>query len=216
MQGRISFKPTGAIYRRRKRLSMQKINPSNIVDNLAALGYKAKAGTSTDKTTGEITDVVYINGLGSVNAHLDLSQDPAKFGLKVFGNLKEGYAPAVIGEDGKPVRERVSVNGKMEWQTKRGDPLDAEALSRKNVEIAIKARKEITGAVLAAYMLEANGGDMEALKNGFRLQKYERKGKAATAEAGDDIDAADDFDDAARAKPIAGAPVVRTSPTLAR
>lgn len=161
---------------------MKSVNPHNIVEHLISLGYTAAAGERTDKATGEVTQCVYINGLGQISAFLDLSNDPEKFGLKVFGNLKEGYAPALIGEDGKAIRERVTENGKTKWETKRGTPLDAEALRKKNIEIAIEARREITPAVMMAYLLEAEGGDLALMKKAFRLEKYKPAGREATNE----------------------------------
>ncbi|NBU58318.1 MAG: hypothetical protein EBS23_00780 [Betaproteobacteria bacterium] len=142
-----------------------------------AFGYSAKAGSIKDRKTGEPQDVVFINGLGSINAYLNLSSDPGKFGLKVFGNLPEGYAPVVLDDDGRVIRETVIQNGERITRAKRGEALDAEALKRKNNEISLVARKEISAAVLAAYMLEASGGDLEMLREGFRLQKWERNGQ---------------------------------------
>jgi len=150
------------------------IDHENIVTHLVSFGYTAKAGTLKDQATGEQQPVVFVNGLGSINAYLNLSDDPKKFGLKIFGNLQDGYAPVVLNDEGEPIRETVRVNGQPVSRAKRGEPLAADALKRKNNEISISARKEITAAVLAAYMLEAAGGDMEKIKAGFRLQKWER------------------------------------------
>ena len=190
---------------------MIKLNPDNIAQHLISLGYSAKAGTITDKKSGEAVDVVYINGLGSINAYLSLSPDPAKFGLKVFGNLQEGYAPVVLDGDGEVVRETVTEGGQQITRAKRGESLDAASLKRKNDQISITARKEITGAVIAAYMLEASGGDLGLLKDGFRLQKWERTGPRNAADGDDGIDAAGEF--AGAAAPQAKA---RPAPTVKR
>jgi len=159
-----------------------KTSADNIAQHLTALGYSAKPGSIKDRKTGEPQDVVFINGLGSINAYLNLSSDPAKFGLKVFGNLPEGYAPVVIDDNGQVIRETVIQNGERITRAKRGEPLDAEALKRKNNEISLVARKEISAAVLAAYMLEVAGGDIEMLREGFRLQKWERNGQKPALE----------------------------------
>jgi hypothetical protein len=161
------------------------ISAENIAQHLVAFGYSAKAGSIKDKKSGEPQDVVFINGLGSINAYLNLSSDPAKFGLKVFGNLQDGYAPVVLDGKGQVVRETVVRDGTTITRAKRGDALDAEALKRKNNEISLVARKEISAAVLAAYMLEAAGGDIELIREGFRLQKWERSAPKATSEGGD-------------------------------
>jgi hypothetical protein len=70
------------------------LNPDNIAQHLVVFGYQAKAGTMTDKKTGHAQNVVFINGLGSINAYLNLSDESDRFGLKVFGNLQSGYAPS--------------------------------------------------------------------------------------------------------------------------
>jgi len=158
------------------------ISPENVAQHLTAFGYQAKAGTMTDKKTGEAQPVVFVNGLGSINAYLNLSDDPTKFGLKVFGNLPEGYAPVVLDGSGELVRETVIQNGQSVTRAKRGEPLSPEALKRKNNEISLVARKEISAAVLAAYMLEVAGGDIEMLREGFRLQKWERNGQKPALE----------------------------------
>lgn len=190
---------------------MIKLNPDNIAQHLISLGYSAKAGTITDKKSGDAVDVVFINGLGSINAYLSLSPDPAKFGLKVFGNLQEGYAPVVLDGDGEVVRETVTEGGQSVTRAKRGQSLDAASLKRKNDQISITARKEITGAVIAAYMLEASGGDLGLLKDGFRLQKWERSGPRNAADGDDAIDASGEF--AGAAAPEAKA---RSAPTAKR
>jgi hypothetical protein len=161
---------------------------------MIAMGYSAKAGTIKDKKTGEPQDVVFINGLGQINAYLNLSSDPTKFGLKVFGNLQDGYAPVLVGANGQVVRETVSRDGSIVTRAKRGEPLDAETLKRKNNEISLIARKDITAAALAAYMLEVGGGDLELIRDGFRLQKWERSSPKVTAEGGEveDITSAPD------------------------
>ena len=190
---------------------MIKLNPDNIAQHLISLGYSAKAGTIKDKKTGDAVDVVFINGLGSINAYLSLSPDPARFGLKVFGNLQEGYAPVVLDDGGDVVRETVTEGGQAVTRAKRGEPLDAASLKRKNDQISIAARKEITGAVLAAYMLEVSGGDLAQLKDGFRLQKWERSGPRSTADGDEAIDVAGEF--AGAAAPEAKA---RPAPTVKR
>ena len=179
---------------------MMTLNPDNIAQHLVTFGYSAKAGSIKDKKTGEAVDVVFVNGLGSINAYLNLSHDPAKFGLKIFGDLQTGYAPVVLDDNGEVVRETVVENGKTVTRAKRGEPLDAASLKRKNDQISIAARKEITGAVLAAYILEASGGDLELLKDGFRLQKWERSGPRNTADGDDGIDASGEFATAAAPK----------------
>jgi hypothetical protein len=193
------------------------INPENIAQHLTSFGYQAKAGTITDKKTGEPQPVVFVNGLGKVNAYLNLSSDPDKFGLKVFGNLEEGYAPVVLDSHGGVVRENVTVNGKPVNRAKRGEPLSAEALKRKNTEISISARKEISAAVLAAYMLEVGGGDLQLIKDGFRLQKWERSGQKSTAEHADsgetDVDASARFNEAAEPADDATATAVTATAT---
>ena len=88
-----------------------KLNSENIASHLITFGYSAKAGTIKDKKTGESQDVVFINGLGNINAYLNLSDDPKKFGLKVFGNLQEGYAPVILDGNGDVVREGPSLFG---------------------------------------------------------------------------------------------------------
>lgn len=158
------------------------LNADNIAQHLVSFGYQAKPGTITDKKTGEIQNVVFVNGLGSINAYLNLSEDPTKFGLKVFGNLQDGYAPVVLDGNGDVIRETVTQNGQSVTRSKRGEPLSAEALKRKNNEISLTARKEITAAVLAAYMLEVGGGDLEKIREGFRLQKWERSSPKPTSE----------------------------------
>ncbi len=182
---------------------MMKLIPENIAQHLTSFGYSAKAGTIKDKKTGEASDVVFVNGLGSINAYLNLSSDPGKFGLKVFGNLQEGYAHVILDGNGDVVRETVDVNGETVTRAKRGEPLDAAGLKRKNDQISLTARKEITGAVMAAYMLEASGGDLELLKDGFRLQKWERTGLRHAADGDDAIDASGEFAAAAALKPAA-------------
>lgn len=173
----------------------------NVAQHLVSFGYSAKPGSITDKKTGDIQPVVFINGLGSINAYLDLSDDPAKFGLKVFGNLQEGYAPVVLDEKGEVIRETIVQNGQRVTRAKRGEPLDAEALKRKNNEISLTARKDITAAVLAAYVLEVAGGDLEKLREGFRLQKWERaapKNATEVADMGEPTpDASAEFNNAA-------------------
>lgn len=177
------------------------LNADNIAQHLTAFGYSAKPGTITEKKTGEAQSVVFINGLGSINAYLNLSDDPAKFGLKVFGNLQEGYAPVVLDEKGEVIRETITQNGQSVTRAKRGEALDAEALKRKNNDISLTARKDITAAVLAAYMLEVGGGDLEKIREGFRLQKWERPGPRTSAEATDmgetTVDASVEFSKAA-------------------
>jgi hypothetical protein len=179
------------------------ISAENIAQHLVAFGYSAKAGSIKDKKSGEPQDVVFINGLGSINAYLNLSSDPAKFGLKVFGTLQEGYAPVVLDGKGQVVRETLVSDGKSVTRAKRGEPLDAESLKRKNNEISLVARREISAAVLAAYMLEAAGGDFELIREGFRLQKWERSAPKATAEGGEfedvghSVDVSADFAEAA-------------------
>lgn len=176
---------------------MIQLNPDNIAQHLISFGYSAKAGSIKDKHTGEPVDVVFINGLGSINAYLNLSNDPAKFGLKVFGNLQPGYAPVELDANGEITRVTVVENGKSVSRAKRGEQLDAEALKRKNDQISIAARKEITGAVLAAYVLEASGGDLGLLKDGFRLQKWERSGQRYAVDGDDAVDASGEFATAA-------------------
>ena len=180
------------------------INPDNIAQHLTAFGYQAKAGTITDKKTGEPQPVIFVNGLGSINAYLNLSEGPTKFGLKVFGNLPEGYAPVVLDGSGDLVRETVVQNGQSVTRAKRGEPLTAEALKRKNNEISLAARKEITAAVLAAYMLEVGGGDIEKIREGFRLQKWERSAQKPSADMVDTAeltpDASTDFNSAVTAE----------------
>lgn len=161
------------------------VSSENIAQHLVAFGYTAKPGTLTDKKTGDVQQVVFINGLGSINAYINLSDDPAKFGLKVFGNLQEGYAPVLLDASGEVIRETITQNGETVTRAKRGEPLDAEALKRKNTEISLTARKEITGAVLAAYMLEVGGGDLEKVRDGFRLQKWTRSERKLDSEAGE-------------------------------
>lgn len=168
------------------------LNPESIAQHLSALGYQAKAGSLTDKKSGEPQSVVFINGLGSINAYLNLSEDPSKFGLKVFGNLPEGYAPVVLDAQGEVLRETVTQNGQTITRAKRGEPLSPEALKRKNNEISLAARKEITAAVLAAYMLEVGGGDIEKIREGFRLQKWERSTQKPSAEIIDTVDVTPD------------------------
>jgi hypothetical protein len=150
------------------------VNPENIAQHLISFGYSAKAGTVKDKVTGQATPAVFVNGLGSINAYLNLSDDPKKFGLKVFGNLQPGYSPIRLDENGDVLRETVDESGETVTRAMRGDPLDPTALKRKNNEISLSARREITGAVLAAYMLEVGGGDLELVRDGFRLQKWDR------------------------------------------
>jgi hypothetical protein len=152
------------------------ISSENIAQHLSSFGYSAKAGSIRDKATGEPQPVVFINGLGTINAYLNLSPDPAKFGLKVFGNLQPGYSPVVFDAQGNVVRETVRENGEPVTRAVRGQPLDEEALKKKNIEIGLAARKDITAAVLAAYMLEVGGGDLQLIREGFRLQKWERSG----------------------------------------
>jgi|GEM_PF-6387155 len=173
---------------------MINLNPENIAQHLVSFGYSAKAGTIADKKTGEAQPVVFINGLGSINAYLNLSEDPAKFGLKVFGNLQPGYAPVVLDENGEVVRVTVIDHGQRTTRAKRGEPLDAEALKRKNNEISLAARKEISAAVLAAYMLELGGGDLEKIRDGFRLQKWDRS--ATPKPSADLVDLAEPTPDA--------------------
>ncbi len=188
------------------------LSAENIAQHLVAFGYAAKPGSIKDKKTGEAQDVVFINGLGSINAYLNLSSDPAKFGLKVFGNLPDGYAPVVLDQSGRVIRETVSQNGETVTRARRGSPLDADALKRKNNEISLTARKEISAAVLAAYMLEVGGGDLELIREGFRLQKWERKDPKSTVEGGD-IDEAgtgthltNEFNEAAAPAPASEVP----------
>ena len=179
------------------------VSPENIAQHLVTFGYQAKPGIITDKKSGETQNVVFVNGLGSINAYLNLSDDPAKFGLKVFGNLQEGYAPVVLDDNGEVIRGTIAQNGQSVTRAKRGEPLDAEALKRKNNEISLTARKEISAAVLAAYMLEVGGGDLEKIREGFRLQKWERQAPRNSAEAGDigesHIDLSQEFRNAAAA-----------------
>lgn len=180
------------------------LNPESIAQHLVSFGYSAKAGSIADKKTGEAQPVVFINGLGSINAYLNLSDDPAKFGLKVFGNLQPGYAPVVLSENGDVQRVTVIENGQRTTRAKRGDALDADALKRKNIEISLAARKEISAAVLAAYMLELGGGDLEKIRDGFRLQKWDRSaGPKPSADAHDFAeptpDASEVFNDVAPA-----------------
>jgi hypothetical protein len=194
---------------------MMTLNPDNIAQHLISFGYSAKAGTIADKKTGEAQPVVFINGLGSINAYLNLSEDPAKFGLKVFGNLQPGYAPVVLDENGEVMRVTVIDNGQRTTRAKRGEPLDAEALKRKNNEISLAARKEISAAVLAAYMLELGGGDLEKIRDGFRLQKWDRSAAPKSSVEAVDLaepapDASEVFNDVAppeaAAEPGDGAP----------
>lgn len=204
-QGGIFLKPLIAKLRRKS--IIMTISPENVAQHLKSMGYSAKAGTMTDRKTGEPQQVVYINGLGSINAYLNLSPDPEKFGLKVFGNLQDGYAPVVLDDHGELVRETVMSNGQRVTRAKRGEPLDAEGLKQKNNEISLAARKEITAAVLAAYMLEVGGGDLDLIRSGFRLQKWERPGTKASAEAtemGDATiaDASAAFEAAAEDRPV--------------
>lgn len=183
------------------------LSADNIAQHLVAFGYAAKPGSIKDKKTGESQDVVFVNGLGSINAYLNLSSDPTKFGLKVFGNLPDGYAPVVLDQSGRVIRETVTQNGETVTRAKRGAPLDADALKRKNNEISLTARKEISAAVLAAYMLEVGGGDLELIREGFRLQKWERKEPKNTADAGENeetgttVDLTSDFNEAADPAP---------------
>lgn len=165
------------------------INLENMAAHLQAMGYKAKAKSFT-RQSGEVADIVEISGLGAVNAFYEQHIDPSKSGLKVFGDLGDTYAPAVIDpETGRAVRERVYIDGKPEWKTKRGAPLDAESLKRKNTEIAFKAMDKIKAAVLAAYLIEAEGGDLADFKDAFKLQKYEARGRDADHDGlGDDFD----------------------------
>ena len=179
-----------------------KLNSENTASHLIAFGYSAKAGTIKDKKTGESQDVVFINGLGSINAYLNLSDDPKKFGLKLFGSLQPGYAPVIVDESGDAVRETVDVDSETVTRAKRGAPLDAAGLKRKNNEISLTARQQITGAVLAAFVLEASGGDIELLKDGFRLQKWDRSSPRHSAEGDDQIDASGEFAQAATPKPV--------------
>lgn len=104
---------------------MTTLNPDNIAQHLVTMGYSAKAGSITDKATGKPQPVVFINGLGTINAYLNLSDDPAKFGLKVFGNLQDGYAPVVLDESGQVIRETVRQNGQSP-PASRGSPSPAE------------------------------------------------------------------------------------------
>lgn len=174
------------------------LNAENIAQHLIAFGYTAKPGTITDKKTGEAQSVVFVNGLGSINAYLNLSEDPTKFGLKVFGNLQDGYAPVVFDTNGQVLYETVHENGKTVTRSKRGERLDPDSLKRKNNEISLTARKDITAAVLAAYMLEVGGGDLEKIRDGFRLQKWERPAPRHSVEAGEtETDASAAFSQAA-------------------
>lgn len=163
---------------------LKPISLENMASHLQAMGYDAKA-KSFVRNSGELADIVEINGLGSINAYFEQNPvDPAKSGLKVFGNLQPGYAPVLTDDDGNTIRERIVVNGKPEWGNKRGTPLDDEALKKKNNQIAMKAREQLSGAVVAAYLIEANGGDLDSVKNAFRLQKYERPtGPSAKADS---------------------------------
>jgi hypothetical protein len=136
------------------------------------------------------------------------SEKRTRRGLGFTTTSKPGYAERVYGDDGEPIREQIIVNGMKKFDFKRGEPLTDEQLKKKNNYIAMKARKDIIGAVVAAYMIEANGGDLDAVKNAFRLQKYEpsRDGVAADADAADTSDGID-------TKEAATAPIVK--PTAA-
>lgn len=159
------------------------VNPENIAQHLISFGYAAKAGVIKDKATGLSNPAVFVNGLGSINAYLNLSDDPKKFGLKVFGNLQAGYSPVVLDANGDVIRETVDQSGETVTRAMRGEPLNPAALKRKNNEISLASRREITGAVLAAYMLEIGGGDLELIRDGFRLQKWDRNAARPSVDA---------------------------------
>lgn len=171
---------------------MTRYNLDNIAEHLKYMGYNAKAKSFT-RESGEIAEIVEFRLGSHVNAYLDFSHNAMTPELKVFGNLKDGYAPVLTDEGGKALRYKTVEEGREVWKARRGEKLDTAALKKKNGKIAVQVRKDITGPALAAFLIEAHGGDLPAVKSGFRLQKWEpTRGQDATEEnTGGELDGFD-------------------------
>ncbi|MFT4117891.1 hypothetical protein [Bradyrhizobium sp.] len=127
----------------------------------------------TDGYPVEVVSRVYIDANEQTESYYDLSTDPMKHGLFVFGILKEAYRP-LLNDAGEVVKERVMADGGDVWRPMRGAPLSPEELYTLNMRNALATRYEITGAVLAS-VTAATGSriDFATMRQAFRLWRLE-------------------------------------------
>jgi hypothetical protein len=127
----------------------------------------------TDDCPTEIVSRVYINANAETEAYYDLSPDPMKHGLFVFGILEEAFGP-MLDETGKAIMERVAQNGREIVRPMRGPALSVDELRALNMRNALATRHEITGAVLAAVAAATETRiDFPTMRQAFRLWKLE-------------------------------------------
>ena len=144
----VAFKECLILHRHNVRSSFINIedkhmNAENIAENLKSLGYGANAVREiTDRKSGEVRDCsrVYL-ATGSKNVTAYLDLDRDTPALQVFANHADGY------------------------KNQSGDEL---AATKKRA--AAMTREALKPAVMAAYLAEKDGVDLEALSIGFGLE----------------------------------------------
>lgn len=119
-----------------------------IVDNLHSLGYGAKPFETTTEQGKAISRIYLETGSKHIKAHLDCAGEVPSF--YVNADFPEGHEKQTYGG------EKVA--------------LDGDDLDKHNAKMAMRVRKDLATAVLAAYVTAVQGADIDALKKGFYLE----------------------------------------------
>ncbi|MQW45319.1 hypothetical protein GHK68_24420 [Sinorhizobium meliloti] len=128
------------------------VNPSDIVDNLKAMGYGASHYSKEPDGDKAGINRVYIEaGSKHVKAYVDLAGEVPAF--KVWAEFPDGHKPG---------------GGK-------GEALHGSDLKAHNATVAGHVRDALKAPALAAYMVAADGGDLEAVREGFGLKNTDKR-----------------------------------------
>lgn len=125
---------------------------ASIVENLKSMGYGASHYAKDAEGENKAIDRVYIEaGSKHVKAYVDLAgQSPA---FRVWAEFPDGHRPG---------------GGK-------GEPLHGNDLKAHNATVAGHVRDDLKAPALAAYMIAADGGDLEAVREGFGLKNTDKR-----------------------------------------
>lgn len=124
----------------------------NIVSNLNAMGYGASHYTKAAEGEAKEIDRVYMqSGSKHVKAFIDLAGSVPAF--RVWAEFPDGHKPG---------------GGK-------GDALHGADLKAHNATVAGHVRDDLKAPALAATMLAMEGGDLEAVREGFGLRNTEER-----------------------------------------
>ncbi len=123
-----------------------------IVDNLKSMGYGASHYAKDATDDAKAIDRVYIEaGSKHVKAYIDLAAASPAF--RVWAEFPDGHRAG---------------GGK-------GEPLHGADLKAHNATVAGHVRDDLKAPALAAYMVAADGGDLEAVREGFGLKNTDKR-----------------------------------------